>query len=165
MRLGESSEPIATRTRSMPSTCDRAHRLRSHRPTATSSPSTRTPATAAIAHRLRLVTDDLHQQLLVPADGNEPVGLGDDVLAPAPAHLGECELSRVRTADRLGEQLRPTRRNDDAASDPRNELRGLTLRLGGDEHGPADGEDAVETARDDVAGESAREADHMQVGG
>src|SRR5436309_15288629 len=115
MRLDESRGPIAARIRSIPWTCDRTQRPRSQRPTMTSRPSMRTAATAAIAHRLRLRTDDLHQQLFVAADGDQPVGFGDDVLAPASAHVCKLELTVVRASDRLGQQFGPARRDDDAA--------------------------------------------------
>ena len=50
-------------------------------------------------------------------------------------------------------------------SRPRDELRRLALGVGGGDHRPAGGEDAVEAARDDVAGQPAGEPDDVDVGG
>ena len=46
-----------------------------------------------------------------------------------------------------------------------DDLRRLALRVRRDDHGPGDGEDPVEAARDDVAGKARREPDDVDVGG
>src|SRR2546423_11888264 len=113
--------------------------------------------------RRRSPVDELVEERAVAADGDALVGLGGDVLTPAATHLVEVELAVVRAADRGGDELRPAGRDDDAAADRLDELRGLALAVGGDDHRPADGEDAVEPARHDVAGETAREPDDVDV--
>ena len=61
------------------------------------------------------------------------------------------------------EQLRTVRRHDDAAADLLDDLRRLAVGVGRDDHRPADGEDAVQPARNDVAREPAREPDDVDV--
>ena len=45
-----------------------------------------------------------------------------------------------------------------------DDLRGLALRVRSDDHRPCDGEDPVQPARDDVAGEAGGESDDVHVG-
>src|SRR5581483_5648837 len=84
--------------------------------------------------------------------------------APA-AHLLEIELAAVRAADRAREQLGPARRDDDPAADVEDDLGRLAVGVGRDDHGPTRGQDPVEPARDDVAGEALREADDVDARG
>ena len=67
-------------------------------------------------------------------------------------------------ADRAREELRPARRNDDAAADTFDDLSRLALRIRGRDDGAADGENPVEAAGHDVTRETGRESDHVHVG-
>ena len=103
------------------------------------------------------------QQRAVAADRDRAVGLLDDVGAAARPHLVEVVPARAQLADRVGEELRPTRRDHEPAADVLDHLRRLALRIGGDDHRPPGREDPVEPARDDVAREPAAEADDVDV--
>src|SRR6478752_1410578 len=106
----------------------------------------------------------LAQQLTVAAEGHGAVGFSLDPLATALSHLDEVVLAVVRVANRAREQLGTPRRDDDTTTHPLDDLRRLALRVGRHNHRPCDGEDAVQPARDDVAGEPRREADDVDVG-
>ena len=69
----------------------------------------------------------------------------------------------MRAADRVREHVRTPGLDDDPAADALDELRGLALGVRRADDRACDGEDAVEPARDDVAGEPAREPDDVDV--
>ena len=70
----------------------------------------------------------------------------------------------MRAPDLLGEELGSPWREDDAAPDALDELGRLARGLCRDDHRPAHRHDPVETARDDVSREAAREPDDVDVG-
>src|SRR4051794_12470844 len=126
---------------------------------ATSANAAITAAAASSARR------KLGQQISIPPQSNRAVGFALDPFAPAPAHLGQVVLAVVGVPDRACEQLGAPRRYDHPAADLLDDLRRLAVGVGGDDHGPGDGEDAVEPARDDIPGETPGEADHVDVCG
>ncbi len=75
----------------------------------------------------------------------------------------EVEPAGVGLADLRRDQIGAVGRHDDAAADLLHEPRRLRVGLGGDEHRAAGGEDAVEPARHDEAGEALREPDVVEI--
>jgi hypothetical protein len=69
----------------------------------------------------------------------------------------------VELADRRREKLGARRRHHEPAAGAAHEARRLAVLVGGNERRPADGEDAVEPARDHVAGQAAGEPHDVDV--
>ena len=80
------------------------------------------------------------EKVSVPVDCDGSIGLGGYVGAATAAHLLEVVHALIGTADLRGQELRPTGRDDDAASDAGNDLRGLAVGIRKDDDGPPDGE-------------------------
>src|SRR5262249_36130576 len=127
-------------------------------------PVTKTNA-AAIATAARVLLRKLEQQLAVAADGDIAIAFRGHPIATEPAHALEVVLAVVCVADPTCEQLGTARRHDDSASHFLDDLRRLTLRVRGDDHGSRDGEDPVEPARHDVPRQPGSEPDDVHVGG
>ncbi len=74
-----------------------------------------------------------------------------------PLRRGSRRIAAARRSGRRGRHAEPAvRRLDD--------VRGLALGVDGGDHGPSDRKDPVETARHDIAGQSRRKTDHVDVG-
>src|SRR6266404_8632578 len=126
-------------------------------------------AAAASNQRTRVLvssgicTHDLADKRTVPPNRDRPISVRDDVLAAPRAARDEIELAVVCAANRLREQLGPPGRDDDAAISLEDDPRSLTVWVGRDDNGPANGQDAVQPARHDIACQPACEADDMHV--
>src|SRR4029077_13012484 len=96
----------------------------------------------------------LEEQVAVAANCDGTVGFAFDPRTAARPHGVEVVLTVVRIPDRARKQLGTAWRHDYAAADLLDDLRGLALRIGGDDHRPRNGQHAVEPARDDVASET-----------
>src|SRR5207244_7422162 len=100
------------------------------------------------------LSEHLVQEVAVPGNGERAVGVRLGVLAREPPHLRQVVPAVVARPNRLREPERVAWWDDDPALGLADELRRLTLILGGREHGPAGGEYTVETARHDVPREA-----------
>ena len=80
----------------------------------------------------------------------------------APALLFYFFFFAPSGADRSGDGIRPPGRHDDPGAGLADELRGLARLVGGDEHGPARCQHAVQAARYDVARKPGCQADGVE---
>src|SRR5438874_5277166 len=120
-------EPTIVRVSRMPAISSRAACPRSQRPTGTSATATASPAAAPSARRRVSAGRDIEEQPPIALDRDRAIRVCDDVLASSPAHLVEVVLAVVRGANRLGDELGPVGRHDDAASDAADDTCGLAL--------------------------------------
>src|SRR3954454_10348 len=156
----------------MPSSCSSIQRCRSHRPARMTSTRIATPTPASTKAKprpakalSRLAANELTEHLPIALEREEPVCVFFRIPATQPAHLLEIPLAVVCRADRLREQLRPPRRNNDATADALYELRRLALGLRCRDHRPPRGEDAGEAARHDEPRNPPPQSDEVHVGG
>ena len=82
---------------------------------------------------------------------------------PAAPSSTEIRLARIRPADCVGDGDVVAGGGDQAASRIVDQLHRLALGIGRDDDRTPGGEDAVDAARDDIAGEAARKAEIVDI--
>jgi hypothetical protein len=90
--------------------------------------------------------------------------MGFDIVARVPPHRGQIVSTRGEVADGLGDEIGTVRRNHDPAAGLLDEQARLAVGLDRREDRPAGSEYPVEPARDDVAGETGRETEEVEIG-